>query len=208
MYSETVFQEIINAWHAMSGWEMLAFVLALAYLLLAMKERVECWYMALGSTSIYAVIFWDVELLLMSVLQIYYLMMAIYGWSQWGKPSDNKPILSIHRWSWRRHSLVISSGLLAMLAVAYLLQINTSAEPSTLLYVEALTTCGAVVATFMVARKVLENWLYWIVIDALTVYLCVKTGLYLSGILFAVYVVLATLGFFQWQRRYQKQILL
>lgn len=78
--SSDVGQLIELAYSAMSGWELVAVVLALAYLLLVMRQRIECWYAAFISTGIYIFLFWDANLLMESALQIYYLLMAVYGW--------------------------------------------------------------------------------------------------------------------------------
>ena len=79
----------------MSGWEACAFLLAIAYLLLAVRENILCWYCALFSTGIYIFLFWNVSLLMESALNVYYLLMALYGWYQWkygGKQKSGIPI--------------------------------------------------------------------------------------------------------------------
>ncbi len=68
---------------------------------------------------------------------------------------------------------------------------------------DAFTTWGAVLTTFMVARKVIENWLYWIVIDGVSVFLYIDRGLYLTAALFVAYVVIVVFGYFNWRRQEQ-----
>ena len=86
---------------------------------------------------------------------------------------------------------------MATLASGYLLAENTTAVWP---YVDAFTTWGSVVTTFMVARKILENWLYWIVIDSVSIFLYIDRGLYLTALLFVAYVVIVIIGFFNWKR--------
>ena len=74
---------LLQAAQAMSAWEAAAVVLGVAYLLLAMRESLWCWYAAFASTGIFLVLFWNVNLLMESALQVYYLAMAVYGWWQW-----------------------------------------------------------------------------------------------------------------------------
>ena len=84
--------------NGLSGWEACAVVLAIAYLLLAAKENIYCWYCALLSTAIYTSLFWDVNLLMESALNIYYMIMAVYGWHQWrygGKEHSGIPIRTL-----------------------------------------------------------------------------------------------------------------
>ncbi|WP_444909849.1 nicotinamide riboside transporter PnuC [Microbulbifer sp. TRSA005] len=187
---------------AMSLWEVAAVVLALAYLLLAMREKISCWYAAFISTAIYLVLFWDVSLLMESALQVFYLGMAIFGWWQWRHHEDKNKDLRIHRWPLQTHLMVISGVFLLTLVFGYLLDNFTSAA---LPYLDSFTTLGAVVTTYMVTRKVLENWIYWIVVDGASIYLYLDRGLYLTALLFLLYVVLVVIGFFQWKSIYNKQ---
>ena len=203
----TVSAQILAAIEAMPALELLAVVLALAYLLLAMMERIECWYAAFISTAIYIFLFWDVNLLMESALQIYYLAIAVYGWWQWRRANDgnggpSEQELVIHTWSVRRHLSVFSVLAVLVLVSGYLLAQNTTAA---LPYLDSFTTWGAVITTYMVTRKVLENWLYWIVIDGVSVYLYIDRGLYLTAVLFVLYVIIVIIGFFQWLPRYRQQ---
>ncbi len=195
---------ITTAWQAMSGLEVVAVILALAYLLLAVKERIECWYAALASTAIYIFLFWDVNLLMESALQLYYLVMAVYGWWQWRNLQQHNNQAPIATWSLGQHTVVIGLVLILTWISGYLLSANTAAAWP---YIDSFTTWSAVVTTYMVARKVLENWLYWIVIDSVSIFLYIDKGLYLTAMLFVLYVIIAIGGFFQWLSRYQQQSL-
>lgn len=201
MFDQQFASAITAALAAMSWWELGAVALALAYLILAMRENSLCWYAAFISTSIYLFLFWDVSLLMESALQIFYLAMAVYGWWQWRKGSEEQD-LRIHCWSLRSHLLVFSAVAVLTLVFGYVLANNTHAE---LPYLDSFTTWGAVITTYMVTRKVLENWIYWIVIDGASVYLYIDRELYLTALLFVLYVVLVVIGFFQWNRIYQRE---
>jgi nicotinamide mononucleotide transporter len=203
MVENNSFSELIATVPAfMSGWELVAVVLALLYLLLAMKERIECWYAAFVSTGIYIFLFWDVSLLMESALQVYYLAMAVYGWWQWRKKNDQSEGLIIHVWSFRQHAIAIATVALLVLVSGYLLAENTTAA---LPYLDSFTTWGAVITTYMVTQKVLENWLYWIVIDGVSVFLYIDRELYMTAVLFVLYVVIVVIGFLQWLPRYRQQ---
>jgi nicotinamide mononucleotide transporter len=138
-----------------------------------------------------------------SGLNVYYLIMAIYGWSVWrGNKEKSETNVAIKTWSLSRHALVISGIILMSLATGYGLEKNTSAA---LPYLDSFTTWGAVITTYMVAQKVLENWLYWLVIDTVAIYLFIDRELYLTALLMVVYVVLATIGWFMWLKEYRQQ---
>ncbi|MFD1218292.1 MULTISPECIES: nicotinamide riboside transporter PnuC [Microbulbifer] len=202
MFSPEVRDAIVTSLAAMSLWEVAAVILALAYLILAMRENILCWYAAFASTAIYLFLFWDVSLLMESALQVFYLLIAVYGWWQWRSRSGQKASLHIHRWSLHRHLYTFAGIGLLTLMFGFVLDKYTSAA---LPYLDSFTTWGAVVTTYMVTRKVLENWLYWIVIDGAAIYLYIDRELYLTALLFALYVVLVIIGFFQWLPLYRQQ---
>lgn len=189
---------------AMSLWEALAVVLGVAYLLLAVKENILCWYAAFLQTAISIYVFWDVQLLMESALQVYYLGMAVYGWRQWKYGSRNNGGLPVSRWSLNTHLQVIAVVLLVSGASGYLLDNHSEAAWP---YLDSFTTWASVLTTWMVARKILENWIYWLVIDAASIFLYLERGLYLYSLLFVAYLVIVVFGFLQWSRHYRQQAL-
>jgi len=210
---ESFYQGVASAAQAMSILEVIAVILGVAYLVLAMRQNILCWYAAFGSTAIFSWLFWDVSLVMESGLNVYYLIMAVYGWWVWrGNAQSNSSTnieklveikaVEIKAWSLSRHALIIVSVVLISLATGYGLEKNTSAA---LPYLDSFTTWGAVVTTYMVTQKILENWLYWLVIDAVAIYLYIDRELYLTALLMALYVVLAVLGWFIWLKEYRQQ---
>lgn len=182
--------------------ETLAVVFSIAYLLFALKENSLCWYCAFFSTAIYTWIFGDVRLYMESLLNVYYLVMAVYGWYQWRRGGESHQGLEISVWSFRQHGLAVVAVILISVLTGYLLTQNTDAR---LPYLDSFTTWGAVLTTVMVARKILENWLYWIVIDTASIYLYLDRELYQTVVLFSLYVILAIVGYVIWRRRYLGQ---
>ena len=175
--------------------ELTAVVFAIAYLVLAVRENILCWYAAGISTLIFLFIFWDVKLYMESGLQVYYLAMAVYGWYQWRLVNDNSEGLQVSMWSMRQHLIALLLIALLTFISGYLLNSGTDAQ---LPYLDSFTTWGSVVTTFMVARKVLENWIYWLVIDSVSIYLYIDRELYFTSMLFAVYIVIIFFGWFSW----------
>lgn len=184
--------------------ELTAVVFAIAYLILAVKENSLCWYAAGVSTLIFLFIFWDVKLYMESGLQLYYLAMAFFGWYQWQRIGSESASLQVSMWSMKQH--LIALALIAFLTVVSgsLLNFGTDAQ---LPYLDSFTTWASVVTTFMVARKVLENWIYWLVIDSVSIYLYIDRELYFTALLFAVYIVIIFFGWFSWLKSYQQRAL-
>jgi len=108
----------------------------------------------------------------------------------------------IQTWSFSRHVLVIFSIILISLVTGYGLEKNTSAA---LPYLDSFTTWGAVITTYMVAQKVLENWWYWLVIDTVAIYLYIDRELYLVALQMVVYIVMIFFGWFIWKKEYRQQ---
>lgn len=197
-------QTVLAAAQAMSLLEVTAVVFAMAYLLLAVRENVLCWLFAFLSTAIYTVLFWDVSLLMESALNVYYMAMAVYGWYQWtrgGTNGDELPhALAVRSMSASQHVWVIGAIVILTAVSGYLLGEHSSAAWP---YVDSFTTWASVITTYLVARKYLQNWLYWIVIDAVSVPLYIDRGLNLTALLFIAYVVIAVVGYFKWRDHFR-----
>ena len=187
-----------DAVSALSIPETAGVLLAIAYLVLAIRQNILCWAAALASSLIFMAVFYSALLYMESALQIFYAAMAVYGWYQWRYAGDEGVGVRIHTWKPIRHTWVIA----AIIAVALLLGWIMSKTDAAFPYADAFTTVAAVVTTFMVARKVLENWIYWFVIDSISVYLYVARELYLTALLFVFYLVLIVIGYRRWRRDY------
>ena len=194
-------QTMFGEMQAMTLWESLAVILALAYLILAMKENIWCWSAALISSGIYMVIFWNVNLYMESVLSLYYVAMAIYGYWMWTRGGNQHHGVRITSWSLKSHLRIIVITIIISLIVGHLMANNTNASFP---YLDAATTCFAIMTTYLVAKKVLENWLYWIVINSVSIYLYVNKALMLTSGLFVLYVILAVVGYMEWKKKSAK----
>ena len=195
-------ENIVEAVAGLSVWELLAVVLAIAYLVLAVRQNIWCWVAAALSTLIYLFIFYRASLLMESALQVFYLGMAGYGYHQWRGRTQRDEGLAVSLWPWRHHLVaIIGIVLLSALTGAWMERNTAAALP----YLDAFTTVSAMLTTYMVARKILENWIYWFVIDSVSIYLYVSRELYLTALLFCVYLVLIVVGFIRWKKDYDCQ---
>ena len=188
------------AWAATSHIEIVAVVFGLIYIILAAKENIWCWPAAFIGTGTSIYLFWDGSLYMESALNVYYLLMAIVGWWQWQYGSKTKSILSISTLSLTQHAVFLGAIFTLTAVSGYLLSHNTDAA---LPYLDSFTTWSAVITTWMVARKILENWLYWIVINSASIYLYLDRGYVLYAVLFALYIIIAIFGYAQWRRNFR-----
>jgi nicotinamide mononucleotide transporter len=184
-----------------SGLEITAVLFAVLYLVLAIRENIWCWLCAMVSTAIYVWLFIGARLYMESVLNIFYFIMAIYGWFVWRSGDGDKQALPVSVWSAVTHLTAVFIIIVLTAASGYALAIFTDAAYP---YVDSATTFAAIWATFLVARKVLENWWYWLLIDAVSILIYWSRGLELTALLFVVYVVMIPFGLVSWTRLYRK----
>ena len=182
--------------------ETLAVILGIAYIVLAMRENSLCWYCAFASTALYVWIFGDVSLYMESALNVYYMGMAVYGWFLWRRGGEQKAGVRIVRWPVSRHLQIVCVTVILSLVSGYLLSEHTDAHRP---FVDSLTTWSSVLATFMVAKKVLENWLYWILINTISIFLFIERDLDQTAAMFSLYLLLSVLGYMTWQKSYANQ---
>ena len=184
----------------MSPLEVVAVGFAIAYLLLAIRQNIWCWAAALLSTGLYVAVMYRVALYMESALQFFYIGMAVYGWYNWRAGKTAAGLLPVTTWPASRHALAIAVILgLSWVSGVLLTRFSAAALP----YLDSFTTWGAIVTTWMVARKVLENWLYWFVIDGVSVILYISRELYLTAALFVLYLVLIIIGYWTWRKDMQ-----
>ena len=194
--------KLLDAAAAMSPWEAAAVMLLIAYLVLAIRQNIWCWAAAFVGTCIYLVLMYQARLYMESALQVFYLAMAVYGWYHWRHGVGDSGELPVTTWTAAQH--LGAGAAILILSVASGAALDSYSDAA-LPYLDSFTTWAAIVTTWMVARKILENWLYWFVIDSVSIYLYVSRELYLTALLFALYLVLVVFGYLAWRRELRQQ---
>ena len=204
---------VLSDFQVSSHWELIAVLLSVAYLVLAMRQNSWCWPAAFFSTMIYVVLFYKSALLMESLLNVYYLAMAVYGWRTWqirgnypiedGLPLTAKKSVKITSWPWRKHLKAVIVLAVISVALGYVMDNYTNADFA---YLDATTSVFAVFTTWLVTQKVLENWIYWLVIDGASIYLFLQKSFNLTAGLFMVYCVMVIIGYIKWRQDYQGQL--
>ena len=195
-------QATFSGFTAMSSWEYIAVLLSLAYVFLAVKESQWCWPAAFLSTFIYTVLYWNGALLMESILNVYYMTMAAFGWYVWRGGSQQNTKAHIVSWALSRHVMIILITLCIALGIGVIMDVYTHADFA---YLDSLTTCFAIITTYMVAKKVLENWLYWIVINLASMYLFFMKGYFPTFVLYILYIAIACWGFRRWSFEFKQK---
>jgi nicotinamide mononucleotide transporter len=174
------------------------------YLVLAIRENLWCWPAAFLSSVLTVAVMFGARLYSEAALNVFYAAMAVYGWYQWryGGVRTGRRELPISVWSPKTHVLAIAGSVVLSAVVGSLMSRHTDAAFP---YFDAFVTVASIVTTYMVARKILENWLYWLVVDSLSMYLYWQQALYLYVGLFALYLVLVVIGWIRWRRDWLAQ---
>jgi nicotinamide mononucleotide transporter len=198
----TTLTTIVEQAKAQSLPEVVAVIAAVLYLVFAIREKIICWMFAAISTAIYVGLFVAAKLYMESALNVFYLAMAGYGWYVWSSgrsDGHDKPIVV---WSLQVHAVAIAAIVILSSINGYLLSAYSDAAYP---YIDSLTTWSAIWATFLVARKVLENWWYWLAIDIASIFIYWSRDLQLTSLLFAVYVIMIPIGLVSWTKSMRNQ---
>jgi nicotinamide mononucleotide transporter len=196
-------QSLLSQGQLQTGLELLATVLALSYTVLAIRHSLWCWPAALLSTLLTMHIMVQANLITDALLQLYYAGMAVYGWWHWRQlRADSGLAKPVVEWSIQRHSQLIGLTALAGLGLGYLMARFTDTDFA---FLGAQISCFAILSTYLTAQKVVSNWLYWVVIDAVSVYMYVEKALYFFAVLFVIYTVTAASGYLTWRHNYRQQ---
>ncbi|MEL6865909.1 MAG: nicotinamide riboside transporter PnuC [Bacteroidota bacterium] len=194
----TLFQLIFQAAAQMHWSEILAVLFNLIYLIFAMRENRWCWPFGIIASVLSIYLFFISKLYAESILYFYYVLAGIYGWYTWGNRYKEKE-LPISTWSFEQHARVLAIGFVLSALLAFILQQFTDAQMA---LVDAHTTIFSFIATYMVTQKILENWIYWIIIDMITIGLYISRELYLYALLMVLFTIMAVWGYRAWKVRY------
>lgn len=190
--------------------EVGAVLFALAYMVLVAREHIACWFFAFVSTALFTVVFFEAALSFSMALNIYYMVMAGYGYWQWqqGTTGGSEPALSVQPRPLRFHLWVIAAGsIISAVLIGFTSTDSANADWFNTNWINAnwinaldiVMSVFSVLTTVMVAHKVYENWFYWMVINALAVIIYSASGLTVSAGLFVVYILFAIYGWREWR---------
>jgi nicotinamide mononucleotide transporter len=181
--------------------EWVAFSFGVLYVVLMAWERTAAWTSALISSLAYVYVCFTTDLFLESFLQLFYAGMGIYGWISWSKRSSEDWI-PIH-WRLKNHLVFLLIGLVLSFVVGLFFDLRTAQVNP---YMDAGITVFSLTATFLSVKKVVENWYYWLVIDAFSLYLYGSQSLYVSALLFLIYMVFSVVGLVKWKGRMTSEL--
>lgn len=195
-------ESILEALQSLGYVQTLAFIFALVYIFLAAQNSIACWIFGIFSSGLWAYKAWfEYELLYDSALNLFYVIMGGVGWWQWTQKNANADRFGIISFSSTRHLFILLFGGAFSLLAAFIAQLYTNAS---LPFIDAPTTIFSIIATFLLIRKELWNWVYWIVVDAVYIGIYIHKGAFLFAILFGIYTIMAIVGWYNWRKVFSK----
>ncbi|MEM6644386.1 MAG: nicotinamide riboside transporter PnuC [Bacteroidota bacterium] len=172
---------------------------SLGYLVLLIRQNKWCWPLAIVSGLLSIYLFFQSKLYSESFLYGYYVLISIYGWWNWSKP---KKELLISTWKFYFHVVGISTCLLLSATLGYFFATQTDAARP---YLDASTTIFSFLASILETRKILSGWIYWIVINGVTVALYSSKSLDIYAGLMVIYFIMSIVGYITWKKSYTAQ---
>lgn len=188
-------------WLGISIWEWAGVVLNVLYLVLLIRRSIWCWPFGILGSGLSIYLFIESKLYSEAILYGFYVLIGVYGWIKWSRNADENDLVQPILWSLQKHLVAIAIGIAATFGLGHFFQTYTDAERPML---DAFSTGFAFVASFLEAQQVLSGWIYWIILNGFSVWLYYDRGLELYGLLSVVYTVMSFVGYYQWQKIYQK----
>ena len=188
--------------------EILGVITGVIYLWLEYRASIYLWIAGIIMPAIYLSVYYNAGLYADFGINIYYLLIAIYGWVAWKTgftlfgSKEPKKELRISHTPHRRWIKVAVAFVVAMLLIAYILISHTD---STVPWSDSFTTALSIVGMWMLARKYIEQWWVWCVVDVASSALYIYKGLHFTAILYAVYAIIAIFGYFKWKKLMQNE---
>lgn len=177
--------------------EVIGFVTGALNVWLVTRENIWSWPVGLVNASFYAVVFMRTGLYSDTGLQVVYFVLSLYGWWHWWRGGPDRAPVVVTRVPLR---LWFTLALITTAAWFVLSSITKRIPGAAMPHLDAALVSVSLVAMWMMTRKLLENWILWIVVDMIYIGLFINRGLRLTAVLYTVFLALALLGFFKWKR--------
>lgn len=183
-----------------SGLEWLGTITGFFCVYLAAKQSIYNWPVAIISVIAYLFLFYNFKLYGDAILQLYFLFTSIYGWFYWLKRDEQhlKPIISLSSFEY-----IVLIPLIILLSVTFGYVLDTFTDTD-VPYIDGTCTAISFAAQFLMTRKVIQNWVLWIIVDICYIPLYLYKNLALTAVLYTLYLVLAAMGFLNWRRTWKE----
>ena len=177
--------------------ELIGVVTGIACVWLAAKQNIWTWPLGLVSVGMYVLVFYDARLYADMGLNVFYFVTSMYGWYVWLYGGKNNTERKVGRVSRKELVVLLGLGLVFSVSLGYFLDNYTDADLS---YTDSATTAVSLIGYWMMAKKQLENWIVWLVVDVVYVGVYTYKDLYLTSFLYFVFLLLSIKGYLDWKK--------
>lgn len=181
--------------------EAISTFFAAAYVVLATRQSIWCWPSGIIAVVLMFFVLLDSKLYLSALLQIYFFAMSVYGWYEWKRGGERHEGVRVHWWPTTWHIFAAVIIVCAAWLSGHFWSATAAANP----YLDSFVMLSSIVATYMVARKIIENWIYWLITDSVYIYLYLTNELYFYAGLSVFYMIMASIGLRSWVIDWRKQ---
>ncbi len=189
---------LLNHWEQTV--EIFGMISGLVYIFLEIKEKLFMWPVGIITSAFYIIVFFTSKFYADMGLQVYYLVISIYGWIYWhrGNQKSQTKKLQVTRLTKKTAFILLLFTFGLFIIMSFILKKYTD---SPLPYWDSFTTALSVTATWMLAKKIIEQWLIWIIVDLVSMGLYIYKHLYPTAFLFLVFTILAFVGYLEWKKQ-------
>ena len=180
----------------MNPLETLAAIFGVVSVYLSVKQNIWSWPTAIVNVGLYAFVFHESRLYADMGLQVVYVIISFYGWYEWLYGGANRTELKVSRVAGRIGAVLVAIGVVSTFLLGTLLHSTTNAA---LPFLDSATTSTSLVAQWMMTKKLLENWLVWVAVDVVYIGMFIYKSLYVTSLLYFVFLVLSVMGYRQWK---------
>lgn len=182
--------------------EIVAAVSGFICVYLIIKRNIWCWFFGLIQVSLYSWFFYQNKLYSDAGLHVIYIGLQFYGWWNWAQNQQaDTQHLVIHKTTQKEFTLWLALALLGAFALGYIMSNYTDASFA---YGDAFTTCASLIAQWLLTRRHLLNWVFWIIVDIVAIYIYLQKGLYPTTVLYITLLIMCFFGQYSWWKQYQK----
>ncbi|NNE16432.1 MAG: nicotinamide mononucleotide transporter [Saprospiraceae bacterium] len=178
--------------------EIFAAITGLVYIILLIRENIWCWFFGIISSIAFIFLMYQSQLYSESILYFFYVFVGFYGFYKWKDRGKNKVV--IQRTSWLNIILLLLSGICLSFGIGYLFDSHSDAQRP---FADATTSVFSVLASFMEAHKWLSAWVFWIIINLVSIWLYFDRSLSIASFLMVIYFLLSIFGFLHWRKKMQ-----
>jgi nicotinamide mononucleotide transporter len=202
-----MFETVLN-WITANSFELFGTIAGLLYIYFSIKQNIWLWPVGFIASALSLIVFFQSKLYADMLLQVYYLIVSVYGYIYWHtnrkltkneKKGDQKSIIILNL---KQILFYILLSLITTLPCWYIFKNYTDASAP---LVDSFVSSASIIATWMLARKHLQNWIFWIVIDFISTFLFLYKQLYFFAGLFIIYTILAVIGYRKWKQDIKTQ---